>query len=268
MQIGIGLGLGMRRAGSAIAAYLGRQSRYADWRPVLPYLWQTDDTSSAVTADGQTAGRMSAQQGSAADMLWTQATSDARPTWRTTYMDADGGDTFVAAGQTAGLLNGAAQVCFAGRLRIDAIGAVQQFLGLSSGTAAGASRLMVGADATGKLQVQVRRLDADSATTATSAAAAFTAATNHSLIVTVDIFAGGSGAIKGYVDGTEVLSASLASTGAASATDSLRGRLLGNLANTAADRLDGRLYRCIVAAGTSAIPTAAERAAIFAELAS
>lgn len=267
MRIGIGLGLGMRRGGSAIAGYLSRQSRYADWRPALPYLWQTDDTSTPVTAAGQTVGRSAAQVGSAADMLWTQATGAARPTWQTTYLDGDGGDSLDGAGATLGLLRAASQACVIMRLRVDAIGAVQRFISFSAGSSVASPRLMVGVNAAGTLSVHVRRADADTTTFGTSGAAAFTAGADHSLIVTVDYAAGGTGAIKGFVDGAEVLSASLSSTGAASATDGLRARLMANLASSAADHLDGRLSRCIVAAGASAIPSAAERAAIFAELA-
>lgn len=267
MRIGIGLGLGMLRGGSAITGYLSRQSRYADWRPALPYLWQTDDTSTPVTAAGQTVGRSAAQVGSAADMLWTQSTEAARPTWQTTYLDGDGGDSLEGASATMGLLRAASQACVIMRLRVDAIGAVQQFIAFSGGTIATQPKLMVGVNATGRLLIQVRRLDADSATIVNSTNATFSAGVTHNVIVTVDYAAGGTGAIKGFVDGAEVLSASLSSTGAASATDSLRARLMANLAASAADHLDGRQYRCIVAAGASAIPTAAERAAIFAELA-
>lgn len=267
MRIGIGLGLGMRRGGSAIAGYLSRQSRYADWRPALPYLWQTDDTSTPVTAAGQTVGRSAAQAASAADMLWTQGTEAARPTWQTTYLDGDGGDSLEGASATLGLLRAASQACVIMRLRVDAIGAEQQFLSFSTGNNAANPRLMIGLNATGNLVVRVRHTDSTVTTTAISGAAAFTGAATHSLIVTVDYAAGGADAIKGYVDGTEVLSASLASTGASTNTDSLRARRFANLAASAAEIHDGRQYRCIVAAGTSAIPSAAERAAIFAELA-
>ncbi|RTL05373.1 hypothetical protein EKK58_08210 [Candidatus Dependentiae bacterium] len=165
-----------------------------------------------------------------------------------------------------GLLHTASQACVIMRLRVDAIGAVQRFLSFSTGGSAATPRLIIGLNAIGNLSVQVRRGDADSTTVAASGAVVFSAATTHSLIVTVDYAAGGTGAIKGYVDGPEVLSASLASTGAASATDSLRARLMANLASSAADHLDGRLSRCIVASGTSAIPTSTERTAIFTEL--
>lgn len=251
---------------TAISAYLSRQSRYADWRPALPYLWQTDDTSTPVTAAGQTVGRSAAQVASAADMLWTQSTGAARPAWQTTYLDGDGGDYMDGSGSAPGLLRAASQACVITRLRVDAIGAAQRFIAFAAGTT-GQPRLMIGVDTTGRLAVQVRRADADTTTFAASAGAAFTAGADHSLIVTVDYAAGGSGAIKGYVDGSEVLSASLASTGAAADTDSGRSRRFANLAASAAEFHDGRQHRCIVAAGASAIPTAAERAAIFAELA-
>lgn len=250
-----------------ITAYLDRQTRYADWRPILPLLWQTSDTSTPVTEAAQTVGRSAAMRASAADMLWTQATEAARPTWQTTYLDGDGGDYMDGSGSVPGLLRAASQVCVIMRLRVDAIGALQRFLSFSTGSNATNPRLTVGTNATGNLVVQVRRADAELTTTATSGSAAFTAGADHSLIVTVDYAAGGTGAIKGYVDGAEVLSANLSLTGAAANTDSLRARRFANLAAPAADNHDGRQHRCIVAVGASAIPTAAERTAIFADLA-
>lgn len=267
MQLKIGLGLASQARAAAITGYLSRQTIYADWKPIAAYLWQTDDTSTPVTAAGQTVGRSAAQAASAADMLWTQATEAARPTWQTTYLDGDGGDSLEGASATLGLLRAASQACVIMRLRVDAIGAVQRFLSFSTGSNAANPRLMIGLNASGNLVVQVRRTDLEVTTTAISGAAAFTGAATHSLIVTVDYAAGGADAIKGYVDGTEVLSASLASTGASTNTDSLRARRFANLAASAAEIHDGRQHRCIVTAGTSAIPSAAERAAIFAELA-
>lgn len=266
MMLALGLGVSGGRPPGAIAGWLAGQERVADWRPELGLMWQTIDTAQPVTATGQSVGRIRAAAGGAAEMPLIRGTALSRPTYGGGDFIFDGGDSWDGQDGTLELSRAAGRVTCAARVWFDSLPTDARLFSCAPGGLAAQTRLGFIVGSAGAVGVQARRLDGDGTTTAFSATGQVTAGGWVSLLWTVDFLTGGAGALSCYINGGgDVIGGALAGSGLSSDTQSARVRIGSNQAGTPGDLLTGKLRRLIFAQG-AALPSAAERAAIFAEL--
>lgn len=266
MMLALGLGLSGGRPPGAIAGWLAAQERVADWRPELGLVWQADDQSQPVTAAGQSAGRIHAAPSGPSVMALTQAAALSRPTYQSDGFVFDGGDFWEGAGVVADLSRAAACMSCAMRVWFSSLATQQRIFNISTGAAGQQGRFTCFVDADGNVRVNARRADADGITARFSSGGPITAGAWFSLLWTADFLAGGEGALRCYVNGgSDVINGAMGGSGLTADTSALRVRVGSGLSPTPSDFLTGKLRRLIVAQG-AAPPTAAERAAIFAEL--
>lgn len=255
-----------RLPGDAIGDFLARNSKRARWRLDVPgLLYQTDDTSSPVTAAAQAVGRIEAASGSASPQAWTQATAGARGSWATTGITCDGGDCWEGGANNSGLHQNIQSSVVGGSFTAGSLG-VTTVIWAWATNSAGASRLRDAVLPSGAISIQRRRLSGDTVTTLTSATGLVTPGQRYTLISVTNWAAN---AVEVYLNGVSVLSGSLGGAGGTDNVASARVRLAGDLAATPTLFLTGTLHRQIFtgANATPVIPTAAEIAAMHLQLA-
>ncbi len=195
--------------------------------------WQTDDTSTPWTADGQAVGRLQAKFGAAPPVL-TQATPGFRPLGFGRYIEGDGSDDTLAAASVIALQN-APYGFMAMRLR---------FLTLPDGRYAGGfstnlssrPRMMVAYQLGQVLQLATRRNDGDPTHNDNSTSGEVALGTDYNLCLAFD--AAGTGNITLRKDGVDTTSTDF---------PSIRPGTAGNFSNTASTlfslfTLDGTIF--------------------------
>lgn len=255
-----------RLRGDAIGDFLARNSKRARWRlDVSGLLYQTDDTSSPVTAAAQAVGRIEAASGSASPLAWTQASAGARGVWATTGITCDGGDYWEGDPNNSGLHQNIQSSVFGCAFTLAALTGTVVFCGWST-SAGGANRIRDSVTASGAISIQRRRLSSDSATILTSAGGLVTTGQKYTFI-SVTNWAANS--VEVYLNGASVLTGALGGAGSTDDVASARVRLITDLGTTPTLFMTGSLHRQIFTAAnaTPVIPTAAEIAAMHLQLA-
>lgn len=183
-------------------------------------MWQESTKTNQVTAGGQTVGAIATKWGTTAyDIL--QATGTARPTWNgSNALSADEVDDEmrVLSGAMLALTNNISAFFGAARFRVASLAAARGIFMFNT-TGSSASRISLYVNADGSVGCDIRRLDADSATTVTSATGLVTTGVDYTLAVQVDYSTGG---ITLYLDNVSVGTGTHGSTGSTSATNSNR----------------------------------------------
>lgn len=232
--------------------------------------WQTDDTSTPVAAAGQPVGRIEAR-GHVAPLSYSNTVAGAYPTSGAAGLGFDGGDYMEGGSNLRDLLRGVGAWGFMVRGTVDGPPSPPRIIcAFSSGVGVTAVRQLLAITSTGAIQLQARRADPDSVTSLSTATGLVTAGAPFSLIATVNLEVGGANAMQVYLDGSaDLLAGTLSGSGNSQDSASLRARLGASLAASPGNFFSGQLRRLAIATGPAAlaIPTAAERAAIFAELA-
>lgn len=266
-MIGLGLGLGRRRLMGPVALrqFVAAAPKGAWFWPGQPgSLWQTEAQTTPVTAVSQSVGRIDGNGASGA-VAFSQSSSGLRPVFAAGgLVQFDGtGDLLEGAGNILTISQAANAVTFIGRVKFGSLAAAQQIIVLSP-VGAG-NRFSFRVLSTGALQFSLRRLDADTPMSYSTAVGVVSANTAYSIIASVD-YVGNTASI--YLNGgSDILAAALtlaSSAGPTSNTASVRARIGANAAATPIDFFSGSIGMFAL---TNTIPTAAERAAIFAELA-
>lgn len=267
-MIGLGLGIGnrrRRRGPTALRQFVNSATKGAWFWPGQPgSLWQTETQTTPVTAVSQSVGRIDGNGASGA-VAFSQSSSGLRPVFAAGgLVQFDGTDDILTgAGNILTISQAANAVTFIGRIKFGALAATQQIFVLSSNNSN--IRTSLRARALGSLQFSLRRLDADSLMSYTTAAGVVAANTAYSIIASVD-YVGNTASI--YLNGgPDILAATLtlaSSPGPTSNKTSLRARLGASPDAVPDDFFPGSIGMFAL---TNSIPTAAQRAAIFAELA-
>ena len=268
-MIGLGLGIGnrrRRRGPTALRQFVNSASKGAWFWPGQPgSLWQTETQTTPVTAVSQSVGRIDGNGASGA-VAFSQSSSGLRPVFAAGgLVQFDGTDDILeGAGNILTISRAANAVTFIGRVKFGSLAAAQQIIALSSNVGA-SRRFSFRVLSTGALQCSLRRLDADSYMSYTTAAGVVAANTAYSIIASVD-YVGNTASI--YLNGgPDILAATLtlaSPPGPTSNTASVRARLGASVAASPTDYFAGAIG---MFGFTNTIPTAAERAAIFADLA-
>ena len=267
-MIGLGLGIGnrrRRRGPTALRQFVNSATKGAWFWPGQPgSLWQTETQTTPVTAVSQSVGRIDGNGASGA-VAFSQSSAGLRPVFAAGgLVQFDGTDDILeGAGNILNISQAANAVTFAGRVKFGALAASQRIIVLSSVDAG--NRFSFRVLSTGALQCSLRRLDADSYMSYTTAAGVVAANTAYSIIASVD-YVGNTASI--YLNGgPDILAATLtlaSPPGPTSNTASVRARLGASVAASPTDYFAGAIG---MFGFTNTIPTAAERAAIFADLA-
>ncbi len=267
-MIGLGLGIGnrrRRRGPTALRQFVNSASKGAWFWPGQPgSLWQTETQTTPVTAVSQSVGRIDGNGASGA-VAFSQSSSGLRPVFAAGgLVQFDGTDDILeGAGNILTIAQAANAVTFIGRVKFGALAAAQQIIVLSP-VGAG-NRFSLRVLASGALEYSLRRLDSDTPMSYTTAAGVVAANTTYSIIAVVD-YVGNTASI--YLNGgSDILAATLtlaSSPGPTSNTTSLRARVGASAAAVPANYFPGSIGMFAL---TNSIPTAAQRAAIFAELA-
>ena len=267
-MIGLGLGIGnrrRRRGPTALRQFVNSATKGAWFWPGQPgSLWQTEAQTTPVTAVSQSVGRIDGNGASGA-VAFSQSSSGLRPVFAAGgLVQFDGTDDILeGAGNILTIAQAANAVTFIGRVKFGSLAAAQQIFVLS--TNGSGNRFSFRVQASGSLQFSLRRLDADSPMSFTTASGVVAANTAYSIIACVD-YVGNTASI--YLNGgSDILAATLtlaSSPGPTSNTASLRARIGASSAAVPIDFFPGSIGMFAI---TSTIPTAAQRAAIFAELA-
>ena len=267
-MIGLGLGIGnrrRRRGPTALRQFVNSATKGAWFWPGQPgSLWQTEAQTTPVTAVSQSVGRIDGNGASGA-VAFSQSSAGRRPVFAAGgLVQFDGTDDILeGAGNILTIAQAANAVTFIGRIKFGALAATQQIFVLST-TGAG-NRFSFRVLSTGGLRFSLRRLDADSLMSYNTAAGVVAANTAYSIIASVD-YVGNTASI--YLNGgPDILAATLtlaSSPGPTSNTTSLRARI-----GASSDAVPDEFFPGSIGmfALTNSIPTAAQRAAIFAELA-
>jgi hypothetical protein len=265
MNMGIKIGIGGQRNQSplsAVSSFLAVNGG-AFWRlSDTSTAFESADTSDpAEIGDGIQLLKQSLPSGGSHD--WAQSTLASRPTLQAGYASLDGGDFWNGANAVLTATQNKGAICFGFRGQIDSLASDRVVIAFSVGTVATTPRLGVNVLSTGAVNIPIRRLDADGAFSVSSSAGAVAAGVPFSLLVTINFAAGGTGAVRGYIDnGVDILNGTLAGTGATSDTPSLAARWGQNLAGAAT--MTGRITSGIISGG---IPDANTRTQIFNALA-
>ncbi len=266
-MIGLGLGIGnrrRRRGPTALRQFVNSASKGAWFWPSQPgSLWQTETQTTPVTAVSQSVGRIDGNGASGA-VAFSQSSSGLRPVFAAGgLVQFDGTDDILnGAGAILNISQAANAITFVGRIKFGALAATQQIFVLST-TGAG-NRFSFRVLSTGGLRFSLRRLDADSLMSYNTAAGVVAANTAYSIIASVD-YVGNTASI--YLNGgPDILAATLtlaSSPGPTSNTTSLRARI-----GASSDAVPDEFFPGSIGmfALTNSIPTAAQRAAIFAEM--
>ena len=198
-------------------------------------------------------------------MAFSQSSAGLRPVFAAGgLVQFDGADDILeGAGNILNISQAADAVTFAGRVKFGALAASQRIIVLS--TVGVGRRFSFRVLSTGALQFSLSRLDSDTTMSYNTAAGVVAANTAYSIIASVN-YVGNTASI--YLNGgPDILAATLtlaSSPGPTSNTTSLRARI-GASANTVPDDFfPGSIGMFAL---TNSVPTAAQRAAIFAELA-
>ncbi len=268
-MIGLGLGIGnrrRRRGPTALRQFVNSATKGAWFWPGQPgSLWQTEAQTTPVTAASQSVGRIDGNGASGA-VAFSQSSSGQRPVFAAGgLVQFDGTDDILnGAGAILNISQAANAVTFIGRVKFGALAASQQIFVLSSNVGA-SRRFSFRVLSTGALQCSLRRLDADTPMSYSTAAGVVAANTAYSIIAVVD-YVGNTASI--YLNGgSDILAATLtlaSSPGPTSNTTSLRARIGASSDTVPDDFFPGSIGMFAL---TNSIPTAAQRAAIFAELA-
>lgn len=241
----LGFGLGLRGGSGASpgpAAIFGATS-YADLMfSDMGRLWQDSAGASPVTAQGQPVGLVSGL-GNAGGQA-SQGTAAQRPTWQGSHAEFDGVDDYLDLNAAArDITRNAGGLTLWVAFRPVSV-AFMSLLGVST-TAATTQRVLVQSLSSGALRLSYRRADGDASTNADSAAGLIGAGTDQFLVLSVDFAGGGSEALRGWLNGTQVISAAISGTGNTSDTAAARGRVGGSLSGAPPTPLTaGRIYRC------------------------
>ena len=267
-MIGLGLGIGnrrRRRGPTALRQFVNSATKGAWFWPGQPgSLWQTETQTTPVTAVSQSVGRIDGNGASGA-VAFSQSSAGRRPVFAAGgLVQFDGTDDILeGAGNILTISRAANAVTFAGRIKFGALAATQQIFVLSSNNSN--IRFSFRVLSTGALQFSLRRLDADTTMSYNTAAGVVAANTAYSIIASVD-YVGNTASI--YLNGgPDILAATLtlaSSPGPTSNTTSLRARIGASANPVPDDFFPGSIGMFAL---TNSIPTAAQRAAIFAELA-
>ena len=268
-MIGLGLGIGnrrRRRGPTALRQFVNSASKGAWFWPGQPgSLWQTEAQTTPVTAVSQSVGRIDGNGASGA-VAFSQSSAGLRPVFAAGgLVQFDGTDDILnGAGAILNIAQAANAITFIGRIKFGSLAAAQQIFVLSSNVGA-ARRFLFRVLSTGALQCSLRRLDSDTPLAYTTASGVVAANTTYSIIAVVD-YVGNTASI--YLNGgPDILAATLtlaSSPGPTSNTTSLRARI-----GASSDAVPDEFFPGSIGmfALTNSIPTAAQRAAIFAELA-
>ena len=269
-MIGLGLGIGnrrRRRGPTALRQFVNSATKGAWFWPRQPgSLWQTETQTTPVTAVSQSVGRIDGNGASGA-VAFSQSSSGLRPVFAAGgLVQFDGTDDILeGAGNILTIAQAANAVTFIGRVKFGALAATQQIFVLSKNSPGQVSRFSFRVLSTGALQYSLRRLDSDTAMSYTTADGVVAANTAYSIIASVD-YVGNTASI--YLNGgPDILAATLtlaSSPGPTSNTTSLRARIGASAAAVPIDFFPGSIGMFAL---TNSVPTAAQRAAIFAELA-
>ena len=267
-MIGLGLGLGRRRLMGPVALrqFVAAAPKGAwFWPAQAGNLWQTDTQTTPATEVGQAVGRLDGRGPTGAAVAYSQSSAGLRPALAAAGLIQFDGNSDILEG-TGAILNiaqAANAVTFIGRVKFGALAAAQQIIVLSP-VGAG-NRFSFRVLSNGGLQFSLRRLDADSPMAYNTAAGVVAANTAYSIIASVD-YVGNTASI--YLNGgSDILAATLtlaSSPGPTSNTASVRARIGASAAAVPIDYFPGSIGMFAL---TNTIPTAAERAAIFADLA-
>lgn len=267
-MIGLGLGIGnrrRRRGPTALRQFVNSASKGAWFWPGQPgSLWQTEAQTTPVTAVSQSVGRIDGNGASGA-VAFSQSSSGLRPVFAAGgLVQFDGTDDILeGGGNILTIAQAANAVTFIGRVKFGSLAAAQQIFVLSSNGSG--NRFSFRVLSTGALQFSLRRLDSDSPMAYNTAAGVVVANTAYSIIASVD-YVGNTASI--YLNGgPDILAATLtlaSSPGPTSNTTSLRARIGASSAAVPIDFFPGSIGMFAL---TNSVPTAAQRAAIFAELA-
>jgi hypothetical protein len=259
MQIGIGIKLSPNNlsASARVQGFLAATKGAAwDYRTGGTLFSDTGGTTPA-TAAGAIARANGAMVGSTASMTWTQGTGASQPTWQTTYADHDGtADHLTGDANVRDIFRNTGSGMFGIRFRVSTIAAIQDLFRWEANTG-GTIRLMALVNTNGSVSFGGRRLDADANTIGVSSVGLITINTDYTLVGTMDWANGGATALRAYLNGTSIISTSLAGTGVTSDTASNAVYQFGNPVTPR--YATGRVYRAIAA---NAIPTDAQRADI------
>ena len=267
-MIGLGLGIGnrrRRRGPTALRQFVNSATKGAWFWPGQPgSLWQTETQTTPVTAVSQSVGRIDGNGASGA-VAFSQSSSGLRPVFAAGgLVQFDGTDDILnGAGAILNIAQAANAITFVGRIKFGALAATQQIFVLSSNNSN--IRFSFRVLSTGGLRFSLRRLDADSLMSYNTAAGVVAANTAYSIIASVD-YVGNTASI--YLNGgPDILAATLtlaSSPGPTSNTTSLRARIGASSDAVPDEFFPGSIGMFALA---NAVPTAAQRAAIFAELA-
>lgn len=267
-MIGLGLGIGnrrRRRGPTALRQFVNSATKGAWFWPGQPgSLWQTETQTTPVTAASQSVGRIDGNGASGA-VAFSQSSSGLRPVFAAGgLVQFDGTDDILeGAGNILNIAQAANAITFIGRIKFGSLAAAQRIIVLSSVDAG--NRFSFRVLSTGALQYSLRRLDADTLMSYSTAAGVVAANTAYSIIASVD-YVGNTASI--YLNGgPDILAATLtlaSSPGPTSNTTSLRARIGANSDAVPIVFFDGAIGMFAL---TNSVPTAAQRAAIFAELA-
>lgn len=267
-MIGVGLGIGnrrRRRGPTALRQFVNTATKGAWFWPGHPgSLWQTEAQTSPVTAVSQSVGRIDGNGASKA-VAFSQLSSGLRPVFAAGgLVQFDGTDDILEGdGNILTIAQAANAVTFIGRVEFGSLAASQQIFVLSSTGAV--NRVSFRVRSTGALQYSLRRLDADTLMSYSTATGVVVANTAYSIIASVD-YVGNTASI--YLNGgSDILAATLtlgSPAGPTSNTASFRARIGASTATIPIDFFSGSIGMFALA---DAVPTAAQRAAIFAELA-
>ncbi len=164
--------------------------------------------------------------------------------WTGTSWEGDGaGDRLLSASNA--ILNDKPAATMIARVRFDTITAGPAILSLSTNTGT-ASRFVCDVLSTGAIRLRLRRLDADTENSPSSATGVIVAGNTYTIRAEVDY--AGAGTAKLWVDGSLVIDTTITGAPAnTSATDSNRFRFSIALSNTLSQWLDGGVSRLILA---------------------
>lgn len=163
--------------------------------------WQTDDTSTPWTTDGQAVGRLQGKFGSAPPVL-VQAVAGDRPVGNSRYVEGDGVSKFLQAANAVALQN-APYGFLAMRIRALTLAGGRYTAGFSVNIAS-QPRMMVALQPGPVLQLATRRLDGDVTHNDNSTSGEVALGTDYNLCLAFD--AAGTGNISLRKDGVDTTS--------------------------------------------------------------
>lgn len=219
-------------------------------------LFQLSGGTSPVTAAGDPIGLVNGS-GNAGGSL-SQATSSKRPTWQNTHAAFDGVDDFFTVNSaTLNVTRNATGLTLWAAVRPGTI-SQQAILAISTAANQSITRVSISMTAAGQLQVIYRRADEDAVTTVNSDAVVLKANTTAAVVVSLNHAAGGASALRAWVDGVEVINATVAGSGNTSDTTPILGRVGGSLTATPTpvNLWNGSIYRCGLAKRACSEPEA------------